>query len=339
MVFEKRMIVLSGDGVTKGTLKTERGLRGLTASLAVFGLEKGRYALAVACGGNVRFYPFPDAPPYKFVLSADTDVTAAHFAVCAEGGGAVMYGTLSKHRLSRGEMPKWRGNEADNENESDVAPSPKSDDPSVNDECCARGDCGSTAEKEDEPQYDDEAIAEENYFERENTLFVGIEEENACKTAPEVPTEIPIVTPIEKLTVTPTETEAPCAHPVEQKSERAEEVVVTGRKMTFYEKNKDAIDGLFERGEREKALESLLPKTKWVKVNYDEGRHYVVGVIGDEPDYICYGLPAIYSADPPVGLDGYTQWLPLDVRSPHGKGYWVLYQSAISGETVRRRPL
>lgn len=152
-------------------------------------------------------------------------------------------------------------------------------------------------------RYDDEAIAEENYFDAQ----------------PDV--------------------ELPIGSAYVPDAEEKEATVVEGRKMTFYERNKEAIDGLFERGEREKTLEGLLPKTKWVKLSYDEGRHYVVGVIGETPDYICYGLPAIYSATPPVGLGGYTQWLPLDVKSPHGRGYWVLYQSAVSGETVRRRPL
>ena len=109
--------------------------------------------------------------------------------------------------------------------------------------------------------------------------------------------------------------------------------------MTFYEKNKSAIDNLFSSCERVDHLERLLPKTKWVKVPFDRERHYVVGLIGEEPDYICYGLPSGYSPRPPVGLDGYTQWLPLDVRSPHGKGYWLLYQSAKTGETVRMQPV
>lgn len=310
MFFEKKIVILTGDGVTKGTLKTERGIRGLTASLAVFGLERGSYALAVLCGDKTQYYPFPPVPPYTFLLSGDTDVSSAHFAVCRAGYGTVMYGTLAKKRLNKCNFPKWSGNETNSENESYASSQTKAErdepvEPKKNDEESDELEPDEKTISENTPQggYDDEAIAEENYFDAQ----------------PDV--------------------ELPIGSAYVPDAEEKEATVVEGRKMTFYERNKEAIDGLFERGEREKTLEELLPKTKWVKLSYDEGRHYVVGVIGEAPDYICYGLPAIYSATPPVGLGGYTQWLPLDVKSPHGRGYWVLYQSAVSGETVRRKPL
>jgi hypothetical protein len=108
-----------------------------------------------------------------------------------------------------------------------------------------------------------------------------------------------------------------------------------GRKLSFYEQVQGQIDKLFETGARETALETLMPFTKWVRVDHEgRGRYYVVGIIGEKPDFICYGIPAAYTPKPPEELDGYCQWLPLDAKAPQGEGYWLLYQDAATGESV-----
>ena len=106
---------------------------------------------------------------------------------------------------------------------------------------------------------------------------------------------------------------------------------VRGRKMTFYERVSEQVETLFSEHPREEALEKLLPFTRWVRVEFaDDGRYYVVGLVGERPDYLCYGLPGEYASDAPGG----ASWLPLDVRDPHGKGYWLLYQDAATGKSV-----
>ncbi len=113
------------------------------------------------------------------------------------------------------------------------------------------------------------------------------------------------------------------------------EAFIRGRELSYYEQVSDQIEKLFTEGTRETELERLMPHTKWVRVDFSgDGRFYVVGLVGDKPDYICYGLPADYSPEPPDEISGYCGWLPLDVKNPQGKGYWLLYQDADTGESV-----
>jgi hypothetical protein len=108
------------------------------------------------------------------------------------------------------------------------------------------------------------------------------------------------------------------------------------RKACYYEQVRDRIDALFEKGERESLLESLMPESRWVKIHKTATQYYVVGIIGRKsmPDYMCYGLPSDFSMIPPSSLGKDARWLPLDVKNPQGKGYWLLFQSAKTGETV-----
>jgi hypothetical protein len=107
---------------------------------------------------------------------------------------------------------------------------------------------------------------------------------------------------------------------------------IKGRSGTFFERNSDEIDKLFE-GEREKTLENLLPNSKWAKIAFDgSGKYYVVGLLGKE--YLCYGVPSAYSSQPPEELAGYCWWLPILPEKPKEKGYWIMYQNLASGETI-----
>ncbi|MCL2599174.1 MAG: hypothetical protein FWD76_04620 [Firmicutes bacterium] len=105
--------------------------------------------------------------------------------------------------------------------------------------------------------------------------------------------------------------------------------------LSFYDRLSVQIEKLFETYQRETELEKLLPDTKWCKIDFDNnGRYYCIGLVGKKPDYICYAVPSPYTPLPPPELDGYCQWLPLQPMHPKGKGYWVLYQDAYSGESV-----
>ena len=110
------------------------------------------------------------------------------------------------------------------------------------------------------------------------------------------------------------------------------------RRAYYFEQVKDKMDALFLAGTRDKDLEALMPDSRWVRIEYSHSHFYVVGLIGGKgsvPDYICYGLPATYSSDPPTSLGRDARWTPLDVKKPQGEGYWLLFQSAKSGETIR----
>ncbi len=58
--------------------------------------------------------------------------------------------------------------------------------------------------------------------------------------------------------------------------------------------------------------------------------HSLVGVrVEDErPTSVCYGIPGIFSLEPPAGLDGYM-W-----RGSGSSGWWVIFIDALTGEEV-----
>lgn len=107
----------------------------------------------------------------------------------------------------------------------------------------------------------------------------------------------------------------------------------------FYEQNKEHFERLLTDNTQLDELCDMIPGSKWVKVEYTEGEekgHYIVGIIYDEegaPMHICYGVPGQFALAPPENLAKYCQWLPASIKDPQGEGYWVLYQSAKTGQT------
>ena len=86
-------------------------------------------------------------------------------------------------------------------------------------------------------------------------------------------------------------------------------------------------------------LEKMLEGTEWVKVLYagENGDHYILGKIkeGDICTHIAYGLPAKdKNQAPPLGLEKYCQWLPLNPNDENSEGYFVMYQNSKSA--IRR---
>lgn len=106
-----------------------------------------------------------------------------------------------------------------------------------------------------------------------------------------------------------------------------------GRRATFFERSSAQLEKLMTTGERFTPVERLIPGSRFVKINYDQKRYYIVGVIGR--DYICYGVPSVYSATPPEPLNGYARWLPFDADKPESEGFWMMYQDGVSGETLK----
>ena len=107
---------------------------------------------------------------------------------------------------------------------------------------------------------------------------------------------------------------------------------------SFYASISDDLDKLFSTHNEEEFLCQIIPFSKWVKIENEENDdYYVLGLIyeNDEVKYICYGVPGIYSQNPPHELKGYAEWLPLDSTKETEYGYWITYQDAKSGENVK----
>ena len=106
---------------------------------------------------------------------------------------------------------------------------------------------------------------------------------------------------------------------------------------TFYEQISPQIDALFLKYEKDPLLENVVPNSSWVKVTYNDGAdYYVLGLVCSESKsvkYICYGMPASSPDIPPDDMADYAEWIETGITEP--KGYWIVSQDAIDGETVK----
>lgn len=104
----------------------------------------------------------------------------------------------------------------------------------------------------------------------------------------------------------------------------------------FYLAVKPQLDELFVRYPSEPTLNSIVPNSRWVRVDAPDG-YYVVGVLYDlsSPSFICYGIPSAFQKQPPPEIADVAVWLPLSLDKRDGDGYWVIYQSAVDGKCVR----
>lgn len=415
MVFEKKLIILTGDGGAKGTLKTERNAYGLKCDINAFNIAKksdSGYILAVKEGEQVKEYPLGVSLDggKEILLSEKTDVPTAHFVIYEAGGDALLYGTLNRNRLWKGNLPNGRKREVYGEKDAidevksnkaekeefrfskrsetflDIFPSEGGyDDNAVAAVNYYAADFGKNAltdeknptckaennyeEKKQEAVYNDQGIRVEYIrgakpegevklrisdlqyaflkdYEKKISIKLNSEEDRTIKRDEEVPPRGTGVKNTKKslrnsvssgvnVFMRRMDALSKGSSVLVPSVSEENEAFIRGRELSYYEQVSDQIEKLFTEGTRETELESLMPHTKWVRVDFSgDGRFYVVGLVGDKPDYICYGLPADYSPEPPDEISGYCGWLPLDVKNPQGKGYWLLYQDADTGESV-----
>ena len=110
------------------------------------------------------------------------------------------------------------------------------------------------------------------------------------------------------------------------------------QKESFYDSISEDISNLFSTHNEEEFLSQIIPFSKWVRIDNEDGDdYYVLGLIyeNDQVKYICYGVPGLYTDEPPKELKGYAEWLPLDSTKENDYGYWITYQDAESGENVK----
>ncbi len=415
MVFEKKLIILTGDGGAKGTLKTERNAYGLKCEINAYNIGKksgSGYFLAVKEDDSVKEYPLGISLEggKEILLSENTAVSKAHFVIYEAGKDALLYGTLNRNRLWKGNLPNGRKREVHGEKTAidegkinkaekeefrfskrsetflDIFPSEGGyDDNAVAEVNYYAADFGKDAltgeknptckaennyeEKKQEAVYNDQGIRVEYIrgakpegevrlrisdlqyaflkdYEKKISIKLNSEEDRTIKRDEEVP---PRGTGVKNTKKSLRNSVSSGVNVFMRRMDalskgssvlvpsvlEEDEAFIRGRELSYYEQVSDRIEKLFTEGTRETELESLMPHTKWVRVDFSgDGRFYVVGLVGDKPDYICYGLPADYSPEPPDEISGYCGWLPLDVKNPQGKGYWLLYQDADTGESV-----
>ncbi len=168
------------------------------------------------------------------------------------------------------------------------------------------------------PAYDDETVATENYY-----LYDNEETKNER-------------TVFKKNVGTDNESES-------QKNgeEKNFEMFKNETGFTVDEENaafkiKENLEKLFSSYPEDFSLSKTLPHSKWVKINYSDDGYYLVGAIykNDEPEYVCYGIPAKFNEKPPEELNGICCFIPLSVFDMQGDGYFVIFQSAVTGKCI-----
>lgn len=165
-------------------------------------------------------------------------------------------------------------------------------------------------------EYEDEAVAEENYYE-----FEQVDEDGGavCEDKEEK----------ENLGGAREDAAAACALEGEGTGGLA-------RGDCFYDKMKDEIENIFASYPAEDNLEKLIEGSRWARISYGDGKFYVFGLLVShgEPQYICYGVPSADSSRPPDSLKGMASFIPA--AADDGKfGYWVMYQDARTGASVK----
>lgn len=190
------------------------------------------------------------------------------------------------------------------------------------------------------PEYDDEAVATENFYDVDESIKTRTEllksyaDERADSDVP----------PFKR------ESDEYCSAPDDNdglKSEKPNDsppdfIFSNGEKKynesnPYYATVEKELADLFDKFPAERQLEKTLYGGRFVKINYSAEKYYVAGIIKerDEAKYICYGVPAVYSKTPPKELDGYCSFIPLSVFDLKGDGYWMMFQDAVTGECIK----
>ena len=94
------------------------------------------------------------------------------------------------------------------------------------------------------------------------------------------------------------------------------------------------LDELLTQNPADELLNSIIPNSRFVKVENENP--YVLGVIYENKmlKYIAYGVPASYNQLPPKDFGQHYQWLPLNPRDVMSDGYFMIFQDALTGNLV-----
>jgi len=105
----------------------------------------------------------------------------------------------------------------------------------------------------------------------------------------------------------------------------------------YYLSVKSEIDELLQKYPKDGTLCGAFSCSEWVRVKGEEDNpQYLVGIVynGGKARYICYALATETPETPPEEIKDVCAFVP---RSPfeEGKGFFVIFQSASSGECIK----
>lgn len=180
-------------------------------------------------------------------------------------------------------------------------------------------------------QYDDEAVATQNYYELDqeiNKKLMSIKD----RLNEDIPIEDAVFENSNR-----TQTQEDCkVDTVSQDETNASFCKENLDSQPYYLQVKSQLDQIFACYPEEQTLTSLYKDSKWAKINYSKEKYYVVGLVDfeNERKFICYGIPGRYSIHPPEQLKGYASFVPKSLFDTHGDGFWIMFQDAVSGNCV-----
>lgn len=172
--------------------------------------------------------------------------------------------------------------------------------------------------------YDDETVASENYYQREENTDERVE---FTKSDDHVR--------VESDDQAKSEQERTCG----KEDGDAQNVchAFTTESDGYYRSVRSEIDELFKNNPTDDSLKEAFPFSEWVKITQN-GKAYLVGVIYEElkAKYICYAIPAESGALPPEEIRDVCAFVPLTCF-PQSDGFFVIFQSAATGECIRQQ--
>lgn len=100
----------------------------------------------------------------------------------------------------------------------------------------------------------------------------------------------------------------------------------------FFERMQGDVRKIFADYPKEERLERVIDGSRWAKIGYGGGRYYAFGIIyaDGEAKYLCYGVPSADGVNCPRSLAGRAAYIPVE-----GGGYWIMYQDANTGVSIK----
>lgn len=171
------------------------------------------------------------------------------------------------------------------------------------------------------PLYNDELLAGENYYEKEDARNDEIAHTQNSNDAP-LEGGNPHQGEAERCDSKPNEDDACVRHAFGTETDG------------YYQSVKGELAALFERYPTDDSLTDAYPASEWVRVKGEkETPQQLVGIIYESglAKYICYAVPA--TEDAPQDIKDKAFFVPVSPLTPQ-KGFYVLYQSAATGEHI-----
>ena len=182
--------------------------------------------------------------------------------------------------------------------------------------------------------YDDEAVATENYYSIEENIEKKIDFINRAQNGNRKNENSKEYKACE-------EKEKECFstfNPL-QDEKCAKESNVYTREHPYYLTAEPELEELFTKFPSDESLSQTLPNGRFCKIKYANDKHYLVGTLKEkgEVKYVCYGVPMEYSKEPPSKLKDYCSFIPLSFFDLQGKGVWMMFQDAVTGECIKKK--